>query len=232
MIKVEHLQFQYPDREFSLQIPELEIRAANSTAIIGPSGTGKTTLLNLMAGYLVPQEGHLQVYGSELTQMQETERRAFRIEHIGLVFQEFELIEYLSVINNILLPFRISPSLKLNNDVRQYAESLAEEVGLRDKLHRNVKRLSQGERQRVAVCRALVTRPAVLMCDEPTGNLDPDNKHIILDYLLNDVLQRQTTLVVVTHDHQLLPRFQSVIDFSSLIKQSNPIYQEKGGMKL
>jgi len=229
MIKVEHLQFQYPDKEFSLHIPELEIQAASSTAIIGPSGTGKTTLLNLMAGYLLPQEGHLQVSGSELTSMHEAERRAFRIAHIGLVFQEFELIEYLSVINNILLPFRICPSLKLNSDVRQHAESLAGEVGLRDKLHRNVKRLSQGERQRVAVCRALVTRPAVLMCDEPTGNLDPDNKHIILDYLLNDVKQRQSTLVLVTHDHQLLPRFQDVIDFSSLIKQTDPVSGENGG---
>ena len=229
MIKVDHLQFQYPDREFSLHIPELKIQAASSTAIIGPSGTGKTTLLNLMAGYLLPQEGHLQVYGSELTHMQDTERRAFRISHIGMVFQEFELIEYLSVINNILLPFRICPSLKFNSDVRQHAESLAGEVGLEDKLHRNVKRLSQGERQRVAVCRALVTRPEILMCDEPTGNLDPDNKHIILDYLLKDVKQRQTTLVVVTHDHQLLPRFQNVIDFTSLIKQTDAILGEKGG---
>jgi len=231
MIKVDHLKFQYPDKEFSLHIPELEIQAASSTAIIGPSGTGKTTLLNLMAGYLLPQEGHLQVSGSELTRMHETERRAFRIAHIGLVFQEFELIEYLSVINNILLPFRICPSLVLNSEVRQHAESLAREVGLADKLHRNVKRLSQGERQRVAVCRALVTRPEVLMCDEPTGNLDPDNKHIILDYLLNDVRQRQTTLIVVTHDHQLLPRFQSVIDFSSLIKQTVPVSGENGGRK-
>ena len=229
MIKVDHLQFQYPDREFSLHIPELKIQAASSTAIIGPSGTGKTTLLNLMAGYLLPQEGHLHVYGSELTRMQETELRAFRIAHIGLVFQEFELIEYLSVINNILLPFRICPSLILNSDVRQHAESLAGEVGLTDKLHRNVKRLSQGERQRVAVCRALVTRPEVLLCDEPTGNLDPDNKHIILDYLLNDVSQRHSTLVVVTHDHQLLPRFQTVIDFNSLIKQTDPVSGEKGG---
>jgi putative ABC transport system ATP-binding protein len=229
MIKVKHLQFQYPDKEFSLHIPELNIQALSSTAIIGPSGTGKTTLLNLMAGYLMPEEGQLHVFGSELTSMQEKERRAFRISHIGLVFQEFELLEYLSVINNILLPFRICPSLKLDNEVRQHAESLASEVGLGDKLHRNVKRLSQGERQRVAVCRALVTRPEVLMCDEPTGNLDPENKHIILDYLLKDVKQQQTTLVVVTHDHQLLPRFQRVIDFSSLIKQAAPISGEKGG---
>lgn len=231
MIKIDHLKFQYPDKEFSLHIPKLEIQAASTAAIIGPSGTGKTTLLNLMAGYLVPEEGHLQVFGSELTRMQETERRAFRIARIGLVFQEFELIEYLNVINNILLPYRISSSLKLNSEVRRHAEFLAGEVGLGDKLHRNVKRLSQGERQRVAVCRALITRPEVLMCDEPTGNLDPDNKHIILDYLLNDVKQRQTTLVVVTHDHQLLPRFQRVIDFSSLIKQAVLVSGERGGLE-
>jgi len=229
MIKVNHLKFRYPDREFSLHIPEMEIQAGTSTAIIGPSGTGKTTLLNLMAGYLLPQEGQLLVNGSEPAIMQDRERRAFRIRHIGLVFQEFELIDYLSVINNILLPYRICPSLHLSLSVRQRAEYLARELGIIGKLHRNVKRLSQGERQRVAICRALLTEPPLLLCDEPTGNLDPDNKHIILDYLLKEVSQQNTTLVLVTHDHQLLPRFQHVIDFSSIIQQLSPAESEKGG---
>lgn len=229
MIKVSHLQFQYPDREFSLHIPELEIKSGTTTAITGPSGTGKTTLLNLMAGILVPQKGELQVNKTNLPVMEDKERRAFRISHIGLVFQEFELIEYHSVMNNILLPYRICPTLELNNTVRERAEYLANEVGIRDKFHRNVKRLSQGERQRVAICRALLPEPPVLMCDEPTGNLDPANKQIILDYLLKEVVQRQTTLVVVTHDHQLLPQFQRVIDFSSITLHSNGIGTKKGG---
>ena len=232
MIKVSHLQFQYPDRAFSLHIPELEIKSGTTTAITGQSGTGKTTLLNLMAGILVPQKGELQVNGTNLPEMEEKERRAFRISHIGLVFQEFELIDYQSVMNNILLPYRISPALELNSIVRERAEYLANEVGIQDKFHRNVKRLSQGERQRVAICRALLPEPPVLMCDEPTGNLDPANKQIILDYLLKEVVQRQTTLVVVTHDHQLLPRFQRVIDFSRITRYPNGIGTEKGGKEL
>jgi len=229
MIKVSHLQFQYPDRVFSLHIPELEIKSGTTTAITGQSGTGKTTLLNLMAGILVPQKGELQVNGTNLPEMEDKERRAFRISHIGLVFQEFELIEYQSVMNNILLPYRISPALGLNSIVRERAEYLANEVGIHDKLHRNVKRLSQGERQRVATCRALLPEPPVLMCDEPTGNLDPDNKQLIMDYLMGEVVQRQTTLVVVTHDHQLLPQFQHVVDFSSITRHSNRIGAKKGG---
>ena len=132
------------------------------------------------------------------------------------MFQKFELIEYLSVLDNILLPYRITPSLQLNQDTHKRAVHLVEEVGIIDKLRRNVSHLSQGERQRVAVCRALLPEPALLLCDEPTGSLDSANKRHVLDIIFDYATRNGTTLVVVTHDDDLLPRFSRVIDFKTL----------------
>jgi putative ABC transport system ATP-binding protein len=207
--------FDYGDGDFSLFVPELDVAEGARVALIGPSGTGKTTLLNIMAGFFRPHSGSIRVKGAELSDMPDSARRAFRIRHIGLVFQEFELLDYLSVLDNILLPYRITADLRLSRGIRERARKLAEDVGLGDKLRRNVTRLSQGERQRVAVCRALLPEPSVLLCDEPTGNLDPANKEHVLDILFSYVTSRARTLVVVTHDHDLLSRFDSTIDFRS-----------------
>lgn len=214
MIALNDIAFYYPGKEFSLEIPQLTIVEGTTTAIIGPSGTGKTTLLNLMAGYFTPQEGKILIDATTISSLYEKERSAFRINTIGLVFQEFELMEYLNVLDNILLPYRLSSSLKLDKKVVERAKELAKKVHIDDKLNRNVNKLSQGERQRVAICRALLPEPPVLLCDEPTGNLDPENKLIVLKFLMKEVKERGTTLVVVTHDHQLLPYFENVIDFS------------------
>ena len=139
-------------------------------------------------------------------------RRAFRIQNIGLVFQEFELIEHLNVLDNILLPCRIPPAIRLQQAHRERAAELASEVGLADKLRRYARQLSQGERQRVALCRALLLEPPLLLCDEPTGNLDPINKLHVLDVLFDYVRRHDTTLLTVTHDHELLSRFDETID--------------------
>jgi ABC-type lipoprotein export system ATPase subunit len=148
--------------------------------------------------------------------LSEAERRALRIQRIGLVFQEFELLEYLRVLDNILLPYRIHRALRLDCTSRTRAENLAKQMGVRNQLERYPTRLSQGERQRVAVCRALVTEPDLILADEPTGNLDPANKHRVLESLIECADQRNTTLVLVTHDHDLLNRFDRVIDVDSL----------------
>jgi putative ABC transport system ATP-binding protein len=135
------------------------------------------------------------------------------VTKIGLVFQEFELLEYLSVYDNILLPYRINPSLRLDDAVRGRAREIAEQVGIGDKLRRFPRRLSQGERQRVGVCRAVLTEPRLLFADEPTGNLDPENRERVLDILFDYVKQSGTTLLTVTHDHEILHRFSRVVDF-------------------
>jgi ABC-type lipoprotein export system ATPase subunit len=207
------LEFRYRGGDFRLYIPELSIERGAAVAMIGPSGTGKTTLLDLVGGCRTPNTGTITVNGKDLSHLPDRERRDFRIRNIGLVFQEFELLDYLNVRDNILLPYRISPALRLDGAVRDRARDLAQTVGIGDKLRRNVNRLSQGERQRVAVCRALLPHPSILLCDEPTGNLDPANKQHVLDIVFDYVQHNGTTLVVVTHDRDLLPRFDRVIDF-------------------
>ena len=130
-----------------------------------------------------------------------------------MVFQEFELLEYLSVLDNILLPYRINPSLDLDGAVWQRARDLADGVGIGDKLGRFATRLSHGEKQRVAVCRALIAEPVLLLADEPTGNLDPANTERVMDILLDAAAATDATLVTVTHEYDLLPRFDRTVDF-------------------
>ena len=217
VVRVADLDFRYGDGDFRLRIPELEVARASTVAFIGPSGCGKTTLLNLLAGIAVPQHGSITTDGVEVSRLPDRERRSFRIANVGLVFQEFELLEYLDVLDNVLLPFRINSSLALDAAARERASALANGAGLGSKLRRPVTRLSQGERQRVGLCRALVARPEVVFADEPTGNLDPDNKERALEMLERHASESGTTLVVATHDHALLPRFDRVLDFSELI---------------
>ena len=213
MISIEDLRFRYPEGDFALHVPELSVGRAERVAIIGPSGSGKTTLLNLIAGIRTPQDGTIRTGEVEVSRLDDAARRDHRIRHIGLVFQEFELLEYLDVLDNILLSYRINGSLALGEAVRKRAVDLAQQVGIGDKLDRYVDQLSQGERQRVAVCRALLTRPSLLLADEPTGNLDPTNKGRVLDILFEYAEAEGATLVTVTHDHDLLERFERIIDF-------------------
>ena len=216
MIRIRDLDFRYAEGEFRLRIPDLAIQPGKSAAVIGPSGCGKTTLLHLVAGIATPQAGRIVTNDIELTSLADGPRRDFRVRNLGLVFQEFELLEYLSVLDNILLPFRINSSLRLDTQVRDRAVELAGRVGLGDKVRRYPDQLSQGEKQRVAVCRALVTRPVLILADEPTGNLDPTNKWLVLDILQQFAEEEGATLLTVTHDHELLPRFAQVIDFQEL----------------
>ena len=209
MIRLSGLRFTYGDGDFELRIPELTIERGERVAVVGPSGSGKTTLLHLIAGIATPTGGSVSTLGCGLAALSDAQRRDLRIKRIGLVFQEFELLD------NLLVPYRINAALRLDAAVRARAEALAIRVGIGDKLARGAGRLSQGERQRVAVCRALITEPELLLADEPTGNLDPSNKGRVLDILLEYAEQRGATLVTVTHDHDLLPRFARTIDFKS-----------------
>ena len=188
------------------------MEAGEQVALVGPSGSGKTTLLHLVAGILTPDAGRVRVDGEDLASLEDAARRAFRVRRIGLVFQEFELLEYLSVLDNVLLPYRIHRELRLDAAARERACALAERLDIGDKLGRKPRSLSQGERQRAAVCRALVTGPPLLLADEPTGNLDPANKTRVLDTLFQLAAENGATILTVTHDHDLLPRFGRVID--------------------
>ena len=210
------IHWRYPDGDFELHVGQLEARRGEAVACIGPSGCGKTTLVNLVSGILVPERGTVELAGETLTGLNERARRARRIANIGMVFQEFELLEYLSALDNILLPYHVADELTLDETARERARELAGTMGIDALLERKPRRLSQGERQRVALCRALVTEPKLLMCDEPTGNLDPRNADTIVDLLLKQARERNATVFMVTHDHSLLERFDRTVDVRDL----------------
>jgi len=213
MIQIDSLQFKYPQSDFLLKINELLIKDQQRVAVVGPSGCGKTTLLNLICGINTPGSGNVTVMDQSVSTMSDKARRVFRVKNIGSIFQQFELVEYLNVRDNILLPYFVNGELNLDSDVRSRAEQLAAKVGIADKLKRSVTRLSQGEKQRVAICRALLTRPRLILADEPTGNLDPANKLKILDLLFDQCLENELTLITVTHDVNILDGFDRTIDF-------------------
>jgi putative ABC transport system ATP-binding protein len=216
MIEVNNVAFCYKVGGFRIDIPKLDVKSGEKMAVIGPSGGGKTTLLHLLAGVLTPSTGRIAVDGTEVSALGREDRQDYRALRMGMMFQEFELLAYLDVIDNVLLPYRISPVLTLDDAARERAKTLVQEVGLDGKQRRYPHHLSQGERQRIAVCRALVTRPAILLGDEPTGNLDPDNRDHIMDTLWRYSEETEAPMVVVTHDYDLLGRFDRTIDVREL----------------
>ncbi|MEM6470282.1 MAG: ABC transporter ATP-binding protein [Planctomycetota bacterium] len=212
MIELSDLEFAYSHQEFSLRVDHFRVDAGRQVALIGPSGSGKSTLLNLMAGIFAPHKGSVIVDGRELGSLSSSERSDLRITSIGLVFQSFELLEYLTVLDNLLLPYRLSSSLNLTAEARHRAVELSQRLEISTKLNRYPSQLSQGERQRVAIGRALVTRPVLLLADEPTGNLDPHNKKQVVDLILDNATQQNVALVMVTHDYSLLDRFETLYE--------------------
>ena len=228
MISIQNLQFHYPTSEFRLTVPEFAVSSGEKIAVVGPSGSGKTTLLNLLAGILTPSQGTVRVGEVAVSDMGDAGRRDFRISNIGFVFQDFELLDYLSILDNILHPYRITGALKLSAEVRQRAIYLSEQMGIAEHLKKHPGELSQGEKQRVAICRALLPKPDLILADEATGNLDPANKTRILDLLFKSVEDHDATLVAVTHDHELLPRFDRVIDFQDFQGQQGDLSKESG----
>jgi putative ABC transport system ATP-binding protein len=217
MVRLEDVRFRFGDGpyDFALHVPDWTVSPGERIAVVGPSGSGKTTLIHLVAGILTPSAGRIRVDGACLTERGETERRAFRITRIGMVFQDFGLLDYLNVLENILLPYRINPALALSTAVREKARSLAAGLGIDRLLRRRIDRISQGERQRVALCRAMLPGPKVLLADEPTGNLDPRTTGELIEVLFACLEETGATLITVTHDQALLERFNRVVDVSA-----------------
>jgi putative ABC transport system ATP-binding protein len=220
MILIHQLTFTYGDGTFRLRIPQLTLESGRSAVIVGPSGSGKTTLLNLIAGILPGSGGEIRVGNTDVHRLNDDERRLFRLQNVGQVFQDFQLIDYLNVLDNVLLPCRIHPSVAVTKTLRERASLLLHSVEMSSFERRSVMRLSQGERQRVAICRALLLSPRVVLADEPTGNLDPDNAQRIVRLLLNETSRSGATLMMVTHDHSLLPQFDQIIPFDQFLERT------------
>ena len=223
MLSIKDLVFSYPKSDFEIGIPFLDVKEGESLAITGPSGSGKTTLLNLIAGILQSESGEIHINNNIISKMKEDESRAYRISKIGMLFQSFELLEYLSVYDNVLLPYRLEPTLRLDVQVRDKAKELTSLFGIVDKLDNYPSELSQGERQRVALCRALVTGAKLIIADEPTGNLDPKNTTLVADTLLEYLKKEKATLITVTHDQSFAKRFNRQIDFMQLLQESKDV---------
>jgi len=217
MISVRNLTFTYKEGGFSLRVPELTVGQGEKVAVVGPSGCGKTTLINLLCGILVPTTGTIQFNDIYISKLAYEDRQDIRIFKMGLVFQEFELLEYLNVLENIVLPFRINQILTMDNTVVDRARNLAEDLGLGNKLSRFPGCLSQGERQRVAVCRAMVTQPDIIFGDEPTGNLDPRNRDQVMEMLFRYSAADKVPLVIVTHDDDLQASFDRPINIQEFM---------------
>ncbi|MBL4884456.1 MAG: ATP-binding cassette domain-containing protein [Planctomycetaceae bacterium] len=217
LIHFEDVTYRTSDGQFELVVDDLKIVQGEKVAITGPSGSGKTTLLSLISGYKTSKQGIQKVLEHQLCSMNEGEREDLRLQQIGIVFQDFRLIEYLTVRDNISLSVFLSPRITPEN-IRDRVETIASQLQLQSLLDRYPNQLSQGERQRTAIGRAIFQKPRLILADEPTGNLDPQTASLTLDFLFQAIELSDATLVMVTHDHSLLSRFTRHIDMSDLRK--------------
>jgi putative ABC transport system ATP-binding protein len=224
MINLSHVIFQYPSTQgFELAVSALSVEQGESVAIVGPSGSGKTTLLGLLAGILRPSGGSIRIGDTDIAALDDHARRKFRVRNIGQVFQTFELLSYLSVAENVALPHLIESSFASQRQLREHVLKLLHDVGLGEKAEAYPGELSQGEQQRVAVCRAMLNQPDLLLADEPTGNLDQANKQNVVDLLIEQARLNCSTLLMVTHDHTLLSSFSRVLDMHSVISGNHDL---------
>lgn len=213
-VEIEGLGFGYDDGRALFSIPSLSLAGGEAVGIVGPSGAGKTTFLRLLAGIQLPRKGHIGLDEIAVGSLDEAARRRFRNERIGLVFQDFRLLEYLSLRDNIRLPFLVGKGHDPTLGSRERIDQLADRLGLTGRIDARPGQLSQGEQQRVAIGRALVTQPRLILADEPTGNLDEVNKVRMRDLLLSYCREHAVTLIMVTHDPDLLGPFDRVLDFA------------------
>lgn len=205
-----------------LDLPRLQIGRGERVFIKGASGSGKSTLLSLIGGVLLPQSGDVSVLGQRLNRLSSAKRDAFRAEHIGFIFQMFNLIPYLPIIDNVLLPCRFSRRRRRNierrgGSIREEAVRLLEHLDLPTAmLQRPVTELSVGQQQRVAAARALIGGPELVIADEPTSALDADRRSGFLRLLLKECAEQHTTLLFVSHDSALEPQFDRGIQLADI----------------
>jgi len=187
------------------------INAGESVAVVGPSGAGKSTLLALLAGLDLPSDGHVDLNGSNLSNLDEDGRALVRAESVGFVFQSFHLVPSLNALENVMLPLELAG----HSDARKAARKIIDKVGLADRWSHYPAQLSGGEKQRVAIARAFATEPAVLFADEPTGNLDSGTGANIMALMFDLNRSSSTTLILVTHDNSLAQRCERVLALDS-----------------
>ena len=222
-VLVKDLRFAYRGDASILTIPEFTIREGEHVFLQGPSGSGKSTLLALLTGVLVPTEGEISLLGSMLTELSAGDRDRFRADHIGYIFQLFNLLPYLSVLDNVTLPCRFSArrfqrATREQTTLEAEARRLLASLGLdsEELLGRQVAELSIGQQQRVAAARALIGAPELLIADEPTSSLDADNRANFIELMLGECNRNGATVLFVSHDRALGKHFLRDWDMSQI----------------
>lgn len=223
LIDARNLVFAWPtNRHPVLRLDSFSIAAEEKVFIKGPSGCGKSTLLSLLGGVVTPQQGKIKILGQTLGGLTQGERDRFRADHIGFVFQMFNLIPYLSVIENVLLPCRFSAKrrqrLSSTTSITDEAGRLLEHLGLGGEglIHKSATELSVGQQQRVAAARALIGAPEIIVADEPTSAMDASLRDTFIQLLMQECEQNDTTLLFVSHDDGLAHYFDRVVDFECI----------------
>lgn len=209
-IQTSNLAFRWPGQTEALHFPDLALAQGQHLFLHGPSGSGKSSLLGLLAGMQRPVSGSIELLGCQLNTLSTGARDRFRADHAGVIFQQFNLVPYLSAMANTLLPCRLSRLRKERSASapEQAAEALLAHLGIpRDHWHRYVGQLSIGQQQRVAAARALIGAPELILADEPTSALDTDNRDRFLDLLLDLARERNSSVVFVSHDRALARHF-------------------------
>lgn len=214
-LSMQGVTFGWPEGEFELRVEQFEVQPGEQVALVGPSGSGKSTLLSLAVGILRARSGRIELLGHDLATLEDAGTRALRLASVGLVFQEFELLDYLSAKENVLVPWLLRGE-RVPPHAESRATQLLDELGVQHAANRLPHQLSRGERQRVAIGRALITEPALVLADEPTGSLDAARGLEALDLLQSQSRAVGAGMVVVTHDPSLLDRFDRVVDLEQL----------------
>lgn len=222
LLEIHDLRFAWKEGHASiLDIKELVVPRGESLFLHGPSGCGKTTLLNLIGGVLEAQAGSVSVLGRDLIGMTGAERDALRADQIGFVFQQFNLVPYLSVVDNVILPAQFSASRRARVEaggktLETAAVDLLVELGMAGVRDQRVTQLSVGQQQRVALARALLGAPAMIIADEPTSALDVDRRDEFVELLFRSVEAKGSSIVMVSHDRELGSRFDRVVDLREI----------------
>ena len=229
-IEINDLIFRWKQGEATvLSLDSVRIARSEQVFISGPSGSGKSTLLSLLAGVTTPQQGSLQILGKRLERLGSVERDHFRANHIGYIFQMFNLIPYLSMVDNVTLPCRFSrqrrdKAVRRNGTPEREALRLLDHLDMAhdDLLGRPVTTLSVGQQQRVAAARALMGSPEIVIADEPTSSLDSDRREAFVQLLFNECRESGSTLVFVSHDESLEPLFDRRIPLTEINRAGRP----------
>jgi putative ABC transport system ATP-binding protein len=219
IIQLQNLRFAWPEQKHDLLcIPEIVVEKGQHLFIQGASGSGKTTLLNLLAGISTPLSGSVKLLGTALESLSNKQRDQFRADHLGVIFQQFNLLPYLSLLENVQLPCWFSSRKKKNADnMEESALRLLEQLNIPLTLmNQPVGKLSVGQQQRVAVARSLIGNPEIVIADEPTSALDSDNRSRFLELLFFEASQQGSTLVFASHDRYIAGHFERVVDLAEI----------------